>query len=289
MVTPSLNQAILVWAGYQLHLVWGSSAMRWSLRIRSSAVLGAAVLWLSSTGLGLAEPPELAPGNGMVVIDDDIPANELTMNSIHELADLNTSTASRILIASDQDDLSELVNPASAQVALTTAFVQVEQPTEAESVDVFDGLSQPPPSPAFDPFWITHSIAAGGELRERLLWLRFAARVLGSSQWGVCGIFLDPRPANVDLIYSLEMTGPDSDSDFAYRAGRAIGLRYVVRLRPGFAYAMCDVSSIVATYSYFESDTWDRIDASGSNVLQFQVSHPSVSLTNCFDQHSSVC
>jgi len=101
-------------------------------------------------------------------------------------------------------------------------------------------------------------------------------RVCCSNHYSIFTEFLYLRPGNVDYVYAIEQTGPDPNTDsqtgpvgqaaIGHSGGGRIGL-----IRP-----LGDCSSIVATYSYFESADDDSIAATGSNVLASERTEGSV-------------
>ncbi len=94
-----------------------------------------------------------------------------------------------------------------------------------------------------------------------------------------CSVFADVlflRPGNVDVVYAQEQTsfdpalasptGPVGRTSIDGGAGFRIGANW----------ALDDCASIVATYSWFESDTENDIAAAPGTVLNLDVGHPSL-------------
>lgn len=95
-------------------------------------------------------------------------------------------------------------------------------------------------------------------------------RVCCSNHYSIFTEFLYLRPGNVDYVYAVEQTGPDPvlDSQTGPIGQAAIGHSGGGRI--GLTRPLDDCTSIVATYSYFESADDDSIAATGSNVLESQ-------------------
>jgi hypothetical protein len=83
------------------------------------------------------------------------------------------------------------------------------------------------------------------------------------------------RPGNIDYIYAVEQTGPLPTDSPTGPTGR-VGFDADLGFRVGFSIPMSDCSSIVASYTWFETDTQDRITAIAPNVLVFQPGDPSI-------------
>ena len=93
---------------------------------------------------------------------------------------------------------------------------------------------------------------------------------------GRVGRLLFLRPGNVDVVYAQEQTSFDpvlaSPTGPVGRASIDDGVGF----RIGLNWAMDDCASLAATYSWFDSDTEDHINATPGNVLNLNVGHPSV-------------
>jgi hypothetical protein len=93
---------------------------------------------------------------------------------------------------------------------------------------------------------------------------------------GVLAEMLFLRPGNVDVIYAEEQTSFDpvlaSPTGPLGRANIDNGTGF----RLGVNWAMDDCASLAATYTWFDSDTEDQINATPGNVLDLIVGHPSV-------------
>ena len=84
------------------------------------------------------------------------------------------------------------------------------------------------------------------------------------------------RPGNVDVVYAVEQTSFDpvlaSPTGPVGRAGIDGGTGF----RIGGSWALTDCASLMATYTWFGSDTEDTITATPGTVLDLAVGHPSV-------------
>lgn len=103
-----------------------------------------------------------------------------------------------------------------------------------------------------------------------------------------CGVFADVlyiRPGNIDYIYAVEQTGPLPTDSPTGPTGR-VGFDYDIGFRVGFSIPMSECSSIMASYTWFETDTRDTINAVAPNVLVFQPGDPSI--PNVGDEHSVI-
>ncbi len=93
---------------------------------------------------------------------------------------------------------------------------------------------------------------------------------------GVFAEILFLRPGNVDLVYAVEQTSFDpalaSPTGPVGRANIDNGTGF----RIGAGWAIDDCASVVATYTWFNSDTQDVFSATPGNVLNLVVGHPSV-------------
>ncbi len=99
---------------------------------------------------------------------------------------------------------------------------------------------------------------------------------LSQHRTGVFGEFLYLRPGNVDVVYAVEQTSFDpqlaSPTGPVGRVAPGNGAGF----RLGGNWELNDCASLVATYSWLESDTEDTITAAPGNVLDLTVGHPSV-------------
>ena len=92
------------------------------------------------------------------------------------------------------------------------------------------------------------------------------------------GVFLDLlylRAGNVDYVYAVEKTGTLPADAPTGPTGR-VGFDGALGYRLGFNYAMTDCASIQTTYTWFEDNTEDTINANPGTVLVFQPGHPSL-------------
>ena len=93
-----------------------------------------------------------------------------------------------------------------------------------------------------------------------------------------CGVFADVlylRPGNIDYIYAVEQTGPLPTDSPTGPTGR-VGFDADIGFRVGFSIPMSECSSIMASYTWFETDTSNTITAVAPNVLVFQPGDPSI-------------
>jgi hypothetical protein len=93
-----------------------------------------------------------------------------------------------------------------------------------------------------------------------------------------CGVFADVlyiRPGNIDYIYAVEQTGPLPTDSPTGPTGR-VGFDGDIGFRIGFSVPMSECSSIMASYTWFETDTSSTINATPGNVLVFQAGDPSI-------------
>ncbi len=93
---------------------------------------------------------------------------------------------------------------------------------------------------------------------------------------GVFGEFLYLRPGNVDVVYAVEQTSFDPVLASPTGPVGRVGIDGGAGFRIGAGWAMNDCASLVATYTWLESDTEDTIRATAGNVLDLTVGHPSV-------------
>lgn len=93
---------------------------------------------------------------------------------------------------------------------------------------------------------------------------------------GVFADFFYLRPGDADVIYATEQTSFDPNlASPTGPVGRA-AINGGPGFRVGMRWAWDDCTSLEASYTWFESDTTSGINASGANVLDFSVGHPSV-------------
>ncbi len=95
---------------------------------------------------------------------------------------------------------------------------------------------------------------------------------------GGFGELLYLNAGNSDLIYAVEQTSvlpnasPTGPLGIA-NIGQELGYRF------GFSHALSNCSSLVASYTRWDGDTFSSIEATGTNVLNSQLIHPSVATT----------
>jgi len=89
---------------------------------------------------------------------------------------------------------------------------------------------------------------------------------------GAFGQFLLLRPGNTDQIFELEFNDPAPDAPTG-PVGR-LNIDEEAGFRTGFSLAASDCTSLVASYTFFESNTSSSLTAAPGNVLVSQVIHP---------------
>ncbi len=95
---------------------------------------------------------------------------------------------------------------------------------------------------------------------------------------GGFGELLYLSPGNSDLIYANEQTGPVA----AASPTGPLGISNIdehVGFRVGFSLAKSHCSSLVGVYTRWDGNTLSTLDATGNNVLNSRVGHPSVDTT----------
>ncbi|TWT98433.1 Lpg1974 family pore-forming outer membrane protein [Stieleria varia] len=95
---------------------------------------------------------------------------------------------------------------------------------------------------------------------------------------GGFGQFLLLRAGNVDHIYSIEQNDTTANAFPTGPIGR-VNLDEGSGFRVGASWAASDCTSLVASFTRFESDTADTIVRNGANVLNSQIIHPSTATT----------
>ncbi len=88
------------------------------------------------------------------------------------------------------------------------------------------------------------------------------------------GLYL--RPGNVDVVYAVEQTSFDPALASPTGPIGRLNVDHGNGFRIGAGWALSDCASLVATYSWLESDTFNEINATPGNVLSLVVGHPSV-------------
>lgn len=92
------------------------------------------------------------------------------------------------------------------------------------------------------------------------------------------GVFLDLlylRAGNIDYVYTVEKTGTLPADAPTGPTGR-VGFDGALGYRLGFNYALTDCSSIQTSYTWFQDNTENTINANPGTVLVFQPGHPSL-------------
>jgi hypothetical protein len=93
---------------------------------------------------------------------------------------------------------------------------------------------------------------------------------------GAFADFLYLRPGNVDVVYAVEQTSFDPALASPTGPVGRVGIDGGAGFRIGGNWAMDDCTSLVATYTWLQSDTEDTITAAPGTVLDLAVGHPSV-------------
>ena len=93
---------------------------------------------------------------------------------------------------------------------------------------------------------------------------------------GVFGEFLYLTAGSSDLIYALEGTDPDPDVSTPTGPAGIVDMDAEAGYRAGFTYACSPCSSINASYTRWDGRATDSITATGVNVLNSQLLHPSL-------------
>ena len=92
------------------------------------------------------------------------------------------------------------------------------------------------------------------------------------------GIFAEAlhlMPSNVDVVYALEQTDPDPLVANPTGPTGRISLDADAAIRGGFTHALSDCTSVMASYTWFETGTTSQINATPGNVLHSRIIHPS--------------
>lgn len=96
---------------------------------------------------------------------------------------------------------------------------------------------------------------------------------------GIFGEVLYLRPGNMDIVYTVEQNGTDP------MTATPTGPRGITQpdleagFRVGFALPLSECASLVASYTWYQSDTRDAITAAPGTVLGSRVTHPNVANT----------
>ncbi|GIW98624.1 MAG: hypothetical protein KatS3mg111_1957 [Pirellulaceae bacterium] len=100
--------------------------------------------------------------------------------------------------------------------------------------------------------------------------------------WAHChsvfGELLFLNPGSSDLIYAVEQTDPTPSASPTGPMGIS-NVEDELGYRVGGAYALSCKSSLVGTFTRWDGDTTDVLNATGNNVLNSQVIHPSTATT----------
>jgi hypothetical protein len=94
------------------------------------------------------------------------------------------------------------------------------------------------------------------------------------------GEFLFLRPRDADVTYAMPVDGPVTPPGNPANPGNQVGRAGIVdpdfqpAIRVGFERAWDECSGIVATFTYFESNTANAVAATPGDFIQSQVTHP---------------
>ena len=95
---------------------------------------------------------------------------------------------------------------------------------------------------------------------------------------GGFGELLYLSPGNSDLIYANEQTGPVAAASPTGPLGIS-NIDEQVGFRVGFVLAHSTCSSLIGSYTRWDGSTFSTLDATGTNVINSRVGHPSVDTT----------
>ena len=95
---------------------------------------------------------------------------------------------------------------------------------------------------------------------------------------GGFGELLYLSPGNSDLIYAIEQTGPGAGASPTGPVGIS-NIGQQLGYRVGFSLASTDCTSMNAVYTRWDGNTTSVLNATGTNVLNSTVTHPSVATT----------
>ena len=95
---------------------------------------------------------------------------------------------------------------------------------------------------------------------------------------GGFGELLYLSPGNSDLIYANEQTGPIASASPTGPLGIS-NIDESMGFRVGFAIAKSNCSSFIGSYTRWDGSTTSTLDATGNNVINSRVGHPSVDTT----------
>ncbi len=95
---------------------------------------------------------------------------------------------------------------------------------------------------------------------------------------GGFGELLYLNAGNSDLIYAVEQTSPLANASPTGPLGIS-NIGQELGYRVGLSHALSNCSSLVASYTRWDGDTFSSIGATGTNVLNSQLIHPSVATT----------
>ena len=100
------------------------------------------------------------------------------------------------------------------------------------------------------------------------------------------GEFLLLRPGNADHIFTIEQNDTVPTAFPTGPVGR-VNIDDEAAYRVGFSWAASDCTSLVASWTKYEGDTFDSITRNGTNVLNSQIIHPSTLTTGASSLESS--
>jgi hypothetical protein len=239
--------------------------MYWPYRSRPAAVFGAVLVSLITAAPSQAwdAPKVEEPDESLAVVDDADQQEEASLELIHKL-----STAKPEVVSDRSSPLPAGLASSRRSAAQPTAYQEPE--ALAPGTGLPEGIGEPG-----DPY--AEFVPMPMDQGDPLACVDCnVAPPFWAHRTGVFAEYLYLRPANVDVVYALQMTGPDPDEDSPTGPVGQVAFDAEPGIRGGFAWAMSDSSSLQASYTFFEANTSDSIEATGADVLQFQVSHPSV-------------
>ncbi|HUT09556.1 MAG TPA: Lpg1974 family pore-forming outer membrane protein [Thermoguttaceae bacterium] len=97
------------------------------------------------------------------------------------------------------------------------------------------------------------------------------------SAWNIFGEFLYMRPRNAEVVFAVPFNGPIAPPPAVpVQVGRVgvVDPDYEPAFRVGFARVYPDGTSLGATYTRFESSTFDQINTAAPYVIRSMVAHP---------------
>lgn len=160
-------------------------------------------------------------------------------------------------------------NPREQQVVLLDPSEEII-PVPSDTFMPSDEIMSDDPLWGEEPVWSSEWCGECGTNR-----LCCGKKSIWRHRTGVWAEYLYLRPANVDVIYAVEKTGPDPVLDSPTGPTARLSIDHESGLRGGFSWKLSDCSSIVASYTWYDSGTDNGVFASTGNVWESTVSHPS--------------